>query len=127
MVTQTTEVPTIYICGASRGRYGYPWRIDGSRGIRRWRDAETDKMLRRPKMVSCESSRHWDPDDGRRRRYSREKCYVQRWTLTRKELRETVDAYDVFSLTMPVRLLCPDCAREERRKLKAARLGGLGH
>ena len=104
---------SLVICGASRGHYGPPWRIDGARGIKQWVNEE-DKRMRPPEFISCEGPEHWDPKDGRRRRYLRQNCSIQKWVLTKAELKAAIRDYDMLSLDMPPRLLCPFCARTER-------------
>ncbi len=109
----------ITICGPSRGRYGYPWRIDGSRGIKNWR-SESGRKLPRPFLVRCGDPEHERIVKGTRRNFARAYCYVQRWIMTRRELREAGKALDIFSLEMPSRFLCPDCARRERKRSNEA-------
>ena len=100
---------TITICGASIGHYGRPWKINGSRGIKRWVD-DKERIVNSPRTFSCESSRHL----GRKRRFTLAEGYVQRWVLTKREALRAFKNWDVFSLTMLHLLLCSECARKER-------------
>jgi hypothetical protein len=38
--------------------------------------------------------------------------YVQKWVLTKKELREATRDFDMFSLEMPLKIICPYCAEK---------------
>jgi hypothetical protein len=98
------------VCGPSRGHYGRPWRIDGPQGIKRWMNDE-ERAVRAPKRVRCDGPKHW----GRRCWYPREECYVQKWVMNKQAFKQAVRAYDIFSLTMPSRVLCPACAKEAPR------------
>ena len=102
------------ICGASRGRYGYPWRIDGPRGIKEWR-SESGRKLPRPSLFRCDQPEHRTYAGRVGRAFSRANGYVQRWVLTKREFKAAVEAWDMFSLEMPPRFLCSDCAHKERR------------
>ena len=104
-----TIAPQPWICGASRGRYGAPWRIDGPRGVKSW-VSENYRKLAAPKKVRCGSPKH----QPRRFWYPREDCFVQKWRLTKREFYQAIEAHDIFSLTMPPRFLCPECAKRVR-------------
>ncbi|MDP2661879.1 MAG: hypothetical protein Q8R28_14230 [Dehalococcoidia bacterium] len=103
------------ICGPTRGHYGRPWRIDGPRGIKRWLDGN-EQPLRAPRIVYCEHPQHrwWATARPNRTRFLRAAGYVQRWVLSKREIRRAVKAWDIFSLDMPSRLVCPTCAGRER-------------
>ena len=38
--------------------------------------------------------------------------FYQDWHLTKKELNEAIDNYDIFSLEMKGRIICGDCAKK---------------
>lgn len=89
------------ICGASRGRYGHPWRILGPRGVQRWVD-EDEQPIKPPKTFICEADNH----ASRRKRFNLADGYVQQWKMSKREVRQAVKNWDMFSLTMPSLLLC---------------------
>ena len=92
----------IHICGATRGRYGIPRKIKVDTVFR---DVEGEKA-KLPKKIRCEDPLH----DEKRIYFPVMECYFQKWELTEKEFQEATNNYDMFSLEMPVRMLCPKCA-----------------
>ena len=92
----------IHICGATRGRYGIPRKIKVDTVFR---DVEGEKATL-PEKLRCEDPLH----DEKRIYFPAMECYFQEWELTEKEFREATNDYDMFSLEMPVRMLCPKCA-----------------
>jgi len=98
----------IHICGTRRGRYGIPRKIEVDTVFR---DADTGEKIKLPGKIRCEDSLH----EGRQVYFPTLECYFQGWELTEEEYQEAIDHYDMFSLEMPVRILCPKCAA---RKIK---------
>lgn len=94
-----------FICGPSRGHYGRPYRIDGPRGVTQWVSAE--RSVKPPRFLYCWHPKH----SARRRRFAPGTGYVQRWTLTKRELHAAIRDWDVFSLDMPARFVCSSCAQ----------------
>lgn len=95
-----------YICGATRGHYGKPIPFNKS-GIK-FISEDTYKELKTPKIYSCESSKH----EGRKKRYPIKEMYVRKWEMTKQELKEATDAWDMFSLEMGPIIICPECAKK---------------
>ena len=108
---------TLNICGPSRGEYGLPWRIDGPRGIKGWITARGD-LAKPPRTLRCTYPGHFLTVRENRCNYPRGECSVQHWKLTRQEVHDAIEAFDMFSLDMPPRFLCPSCTREERNLRK---------
>lgn len=98
--------PTINVCGPSRGRWSAPIPAP---------EVFNPRHLRR--KWTCEHPEHQGP----RKKIRSARMFVQRWTLSGKEYREAIRDFDLFSLTVPPRWLCPKCARKERRKLPRRR------
>ena len=94
---------SIHICGASRGRYSKPVPLKDM--PIKW-TSESGRILNPPKTVRCEGCHILHP---RRRWFPREEMYVQKWVLTKKELREATRDFDMFSLEMPLKIICPWC------------------
>ena len=92
-----------HICGASRGRYSDPVPINDM--AIKWK-SETDRIVKPPCKIRCESGDFLHP---RKRWFPYEKMYVQKWVVTKKELREAIRCYDMFSLEMPLKIICPWC------------------
>ena len=81
----------IYICGVRRGRYK----------MLNIRKAYKGKL---PKIIAC---------DGCRKKHNIRQLKVRRWTLTKKELEEAVEEFDMFSLDMPDKILCKRCLEKQ--------------
>ena len=97
---------SVVICGASRGRYSKPIPIEQVKI--NW-VSETERSVNPPGKLKCESSDFLHP---RRRWYPYKKMFVQKWVLTKKELREATRDFDMFSLEMPLKIICPYCAEK---------------
>ena len=102
------------ICGASRGQYGKPKPLKDF--PLKWVSEETGRPIKTPKKVECEYPKHEIYGDGRQKWYLIESCYVQHWKLTKKELREATRDWDMFSLEMRPRILCPKCYEIETKR-----------
>ncbi len=92
-----------YICGPSRGRYGPPIPVPKARV--RWVNGEGCRV-KAPDKVRCEGWNHY----GRQVWFPRRKCFLQKWALTPEELKAAVEEYDMMSLDVNSRILCPKCA-----------------
>jgi len=105
---------SVVICGASRGRYSKPIPIEQVKI--NW-VSETERSVNPPLKLKCQSSdllrcqsgSFWHP---RKRWYPYNEMYVQKWVLTKKELREATRDFDMFSLEMPLKIICPYCAEK---------------
>ena len=103
------------ICGASRGRYGNP------KALRdfplKWVSEETGRSIKTPKKVECEYPCHdFYCGDGRRKLYETESCHFQNWVFTKKERCEIINDFDMMSLGIPPRILCPNCYEIETKR-----------
>ncbi len=92
------------ICGPRRGRFLEPIPVKSAKI--EWVDDE-GRRVRPPRVFSCEDPGHM----GRVKKFPYSKMYVQKWRLTPKELRDAVKEYDMFSLEMRLRIICPGCRR----------------
>ncbi len=92
--------PTVVVCGPRRGRWSIPVPAP---------EVFNPRYLRR--KWTCEHPGHQGPKE----KIRSARMFVQKWTLSKKEYREAVREYDLFSLTVPPRWLCPNCARKERK------------
>lgn len=99
------------ICGASRGHYGKPIDVYSS-GIKWIDDDEND--IEPPEKTACEHSNHWKWGNGTRNGqklyYPTQNMFVIFWELTDEELKEAIDQFDMFSLDMPTKVICENCA-----------------
>ncbi|MCM8808250.1 MAG: hypothetical protein NC926_09995 [Candidatus Omnitrophica bacterium] len=93
------------ICGARRGRYSKPIPL---------RSLKFKRKL--PKKIRCHNADYilhpkqkWFPSN---------EMFLQKWILTKKELKEAIEEYDFFSLEMPNKIICKFCAEEVRKKNK---------
>lgn len=102
------------ICKANRGRYGVPIPIKQINI--NWMDEDGNKISA-PKEKDCEHPHHWMLGKGRRNgqklKYPLEEMYVQKWELSEKEFKEAIDQFDMFSLDMPIRIICGNCKKNE--------------
>ena len=102
------------ICGTSRGRYTKP--IPMTEVKVNWVDEENN-FIEPPQKHSCEHDNHWQwgkgTRNGQKLNFPINEMFYQKWDLTKKELREAIDAYDMFSLDMPAKIICKECADKE--------------
>src|SRR3990172_10324303 len=106
----------IHIYRATRGKYGKPIPVPES-GMK-WIDdqgSEIEPPLKQP----CEHPKHWQWGRGTRNGqclyFATDAMFLQKWEMTKREQREAVKQYDMASLEMPPRLLCPDCSVLEQK------------
>lgn len=101
---------TIHICKA-KGRYSKSIPIKDIKI--RWISEETGKEIKPPKIYSCEHPKHylWS---GRKKRFSLEEMYVQKWELTEEEFKEATERADYVTLEMigHIRIICSNCAKK---------------
>lgn len=106
------------ICGASRGRYGLPEKIDPEIN---WVD-EDDNPIKTPLKLPCDHPDHWKwgkgTRNGQKLYYPTYEMYSQRWELTEKELQEAIDSYDMFSLEVEPRYVCENCKNQIMKVLQ---------
>ena len=111
----------IVLCGAGRGHYSSP--VPYSKNPLRWVDAENwDEKINPPKKFHCEGSDHFDnlrmakfkgktDLHGNTASFPLKDMFIQRWVMTKKEMREAIKQYDMFSLEMPPVIICKFCAK----------------
>ena len=108
----------ISICGRSRGRYGSPVRLSDT--TLRFVDDE-GVTVSPPSKAACGHPKHWQwgpgTRNGQRLYYPLNSLRVQKWEMTERELSEAVDEFDMFSLEMPTRLICLNCAAKEKEAM----------
>ena len=88
-----------FICGPRRGRWSKPKPVT---------ETKEYKEGKLPKKLRCDNDHILHP---RRLWYPTEKCFYVTWELTKEEFDETLEEGDLFSLDMPVMILCPDCVK----------------
>lgn len=94
----------VHICRPRRGRYSLPIPI---RQVKiKWVNDE-EKEVKAPKILKCELNDLFHP---KKRRYEYSKMFYLRWILTKRELKEAVDEFDIFSIDVPALIICPRCA-----------------
>ena len=108
------------ICGVSRGRYIKPILFIKS-GIK-FVDEDYIPTETTEEFCACEHIKHWSwgkgTRNGQKLYYPTNEMYYQKWHMTRKELNEAINQFDIFSLEMTGRIICPDCAKKEIENLK---------
>lgn len=109
----------IHIYRATRGRYKKPVSI--SKVKINWID-ENDKPTTAPVKYPCGHPKHWEWGNGTRNGqklyYPIGEMFKQKWHMTKKEVIEAVDCFDMASLEMNGRIICENCAKNELKKLK---------
>jgi hypothetical protein len=109
------KIMCISICRASRGRYTAPIPIPEVKII--WTDEDGNEGLNPPKKYPCEHPKHWNwgkgTRNGQKLYYPSEEMFYQKWHLTKKEMKEAIRQYDIFSLEMTGRIICRNCAEHE--------------
>lgn len=105
-------IDLIHIYSATRGKYKKPVPFDAS-GIR-FVDC-LGKAIGPPEKHACEHSKHWQwgkgTRNGQRLYYPLIEMFVQKWHMTKKELKEAIEAYDMASLEMQHIIICANCAK----------------
>lgn len=103
----------MHILQATRGGYGKAVSVKEV-GIR-WVD-EQNNATEPPAKHRCEHPQHWQWGTGTRNGqklcFPLDEMLVQKWVMTKKELREAVQQYDMASLEMNMRLICKNCAQK---------------
>lgn len=101
-----------------KGKYGDPIPIN--QAILHWvnddwfedKNYNCDELEKHP----CEYPKHLEWGKGRRNgqklNYPTSQMFVQFWQLTDDEFAQAVENYDMFSLDMPPRLICENCAHK---------------
>ena len=106
------------ICGVSRGRYVAPIRI--TEANINWMNEDGDEGLSPPKKYPCAHDKHWQwgrgTRNGQKLYYLTKEMFYQKWHLTKNEIEEAVEQYDIFSLEMTGRIICGECAKRESEK-----------
>jgi len=108
MKRYSTEAEAIIICSPSRGRYAKPVELMTS-GVT-WFSEVHGRIVRGPSKVRCENPKH----QGHRLWFDSTECYVRFWELTKKEIRQAIEEYDMLSSDVPPQILCPNCSRKEK-------------
>lgn len=103
------------ICGASLGKYGKP--IPFLEAGVNFVDDNYNPVLTEPtEKYPCEHDKHWQwgrgTRNGQKLYFPLKEMFYQKWDLTKKELNQALDSYDMFSLGMPSRLICKECMKK---------------
>ena len=103
---------TGHIYRATRGKYVKPVPI--TKATINWVDEEGNPDTP-PKRLKCDHPKHWEWGTGTRNGqklwYTYSEMFLQKYHLTKKELKEAVDEYDMASLENNNRFICANCAR----------------
>lgn len=99
----------IIICGARRGRWSKP--IPYNDFPLTFYNEDTGRKMKPPKKVECDDGRH----EGRKKWFPLQEMYVQKYKLTKKELRQAIDEMDVFSLEVAPLIICVECAKKGKK------------
>lgn len=98
-------------CGPTRGKYSKPVPFNDS--PLNFVDDDYNTMPP-PLKHPCDHPEHWNWGNGTRNGqklyYPLAEMFVQKWHLTQKELKAAIAEYDMFSLEMPTRIICANCA-----------------
>lgn len=97
------------ICGASKGRYSKPIPI--TKIAIKWVNQQ-GKIIAKPKELGCDNADN--PLHAEQKWFPYKKMYVQKWILIKKERAKAIKEFDMISLDMPVKIICPDCWRKIR-------------
>lgn len=112
----------IHIYGATRGNYGNPIPILES--DINWIDEEYLKTSP-PKTCKCDHPKHWEwgrgTRNGQKLWYLTNEMFCQKWILTKKQMHEAVNQYDMASLEMPTIIICKHCAEKELALRKSSK------
>ena len=107
------------ICGVSKGRYLKPVLFIKS-DIKFIDDEYNEIEINPNEKYACQHSKHWEWGNGTRNGqklyYPLNQMYYQKWHLTKKELNEAIEQYDMFSIEMRGRIICRNCALHELKK-----------
>lgn len=101
-----------YICGTSMGRYSNPISI--TEVNIRWKN-ENGKRVKSPKKLRCENECIGHP---KQCWFPYNEMYIQKWLLTNEETTQAIKNSDIYSLSMPSKILCPHCAKKMKRETK---------
>lgn len=104
----------MHIYRATRGAYGNP--VPMLEAGLNWVNDE-HLPVSQPKICACSHPKHWEWGNGTRNgqklKYPTESMFVQKYDLTKKELKQAVAAHDYASLEMPTMVICANCAAKE--------------
>lgn len=99
----------MFVCGATRGHWSKP--VPLTQVPLKWVNAK-GRRIKCPKKLQCErcSDIYEKP-----RYFNSQEMFVQKWIMTKKELKDAVKDFDIFSLEMlsKTRILCPECAKKQ--------------
>lgn len=103
----------VHILRASRGGYANAIPV-GKAGIK-WVDDDFNETTP-PEKIRCEHPKHWEWGTGTRNGqklwFPLGEMFAQKWKMTKQQLKEAVEQYDMASLEMKTRLICNNCAKK---------------
>jgi len=108
---------TLHIYQATRGKYTKPILL--SESGTKWIDEDGDEC-NPPDKCHCGHPKHWEWGNGTRNGqkliYPTSEMWYQKWHMTKKEMDMAIKQFDMASIEMGPRIICPNCAKHETEK-----------